>query len=60
MQRGYSKEKALIIYNKVQAQLKHEKKKKILTGQLITDEYIDQKEIQFTKEIEAKWGKKER
>ena len=59
MQKGYSKEKALAIYDKVQIQLKRELKKKILTGQLITDEYIDQKETEFTQKLEAEWRTKE-
>jgi len=43
----------------MELQLEFEKKKKILTGQLISDEYINQKKIEFAKELEAEWNKKE-
>ena len=36
----------------MELQLEFEKKKKILTGQLISDEYINQKKIEFAKEVE--------
>jgi hypothetical protein len=46
--KGHSESEAWEIYKK-ETQMKWEKAKKLLTGQLITKKYLSQKEKEFTK-----------